>query len=96
MRTTNKLKIEELIGLQRKKFLYMYQPFKDEPYDEVENSDPGYTEYVMKEDSLYTLTNEKLEEFDEGFETLEELVAFHGIDMKDIKRMFDISNKLPA
>jgi hypothetical protein len=45
---------------------------------------------------LYTLTNEKLEEFDSGFETLEELVAFHGIEMKNIKRMFDVTNKLPA
>lgn len=74
----------------------MYQPFKEEPFDEIENPDPSYTEYIMKEDGLYTLTNEKLEEFDEGFETFEELMVFHRIDMKDIKEMFDVSNKLPA
>jgi hypothetical protein len=97
MNTTKQMKTEELLqSLQGKNFLYIYQPFKDEPYDEDENPDPEYTEFIMKEGKGYTLTNGKLEEFDEGFDTLEELLSFHRIDMKDCKKMFDISNKLPA
>lgn len=65
--------------------IYKYQPFKNEPYDEIENPDPTYTEFIAKEDNgNYTLLNAQYATcFDEGYPTLEILCMEHKICLTD-------------